>query len=261
MSALKRERTALVTGASSGIGYAVSKAFCERGINVIGTSRSLERLQVLEADVNTLPEGCGAILPLEADVRRADDMARVVHAGLDRFGSLDIIVANAGLGHRGSVVDATWHDVQTLLETNIHGVLHTIRAGVPAMQGGGHIIVISSVVYNTMAPYAAYYAASKAFVSSLSRSLRLELADSNIVVTDMLVGRVETAFSDNRLGKAGRAGSFPPAMPVDRVARAVVRAVSHNRRTVTLRWIDRLIVTANVIVPGIIGRRALKQYR
>ena len=90
---------------------------------------------------------------------------------------LDALVANAGLGQRGPFADANWEDIEIVLRTNIDGVLHSIRAGVPAMRqsGGGQIVIISSVAGQVTIPYSATYGATKAFVSSLARSLRLEL--------------------------------------------------------------------------------------
>ena len=242
----------LITGASSGIGRATAQQFMQQGAQVAGTARSKERL----------PTQMGNFLPLEADVCDPAQLQAAIAQVQAHYGRLDVLIANAGVGHRGSVIDSDWDDMQTMLRTNIDGVLHTIRAGVPLMRqgGGGHILIVSSVTYNLVAPYAAIYAASKAFVSSLAHSLRLELEADNIHVTDMLLGRVDTAFNDNRLGKSGRGGSFPPSMPVDKAAAAIIKASAQRRKAVALRWVDRLLLLGNRFVPDLIGRRALKQY-
>jgi len=258
------ERVALITGASSGIGYATALAFAREGTHVVALARRVERLDALRRAVGELPKPHGDCLPVAADVRIFDDLQAAVDEALATYGRLDVLVANAGLGHRGSVVEAEWDDIETLLRTNMDGVLHSVRAAVPVIrQGGhgGHIVVVSSVVYNMVSPYAALYAASKAFASSLSRSLRLELEPDNIQVTDVLVGRTESEFNEKRLGKAGRTGGGIPVMPTEKVAADIVKITHQRRRTVTLRWFDRLIVLGNLLLPDFVGRRAMRQYK
>lgn len=258
----------LITGASSGIGYATANAFARKRLKVAGTARRADRLAELTESISTTD---GFFLPLTADIRDSDAMQRAVDETLARYSRLDVLIANAGVGQRGAVVDANWDDLDTLLRTNIDGVLHSIRAAVPAMRktgSGGHIVIVSSVMFNMVAPYTATYAASKAFVSSLARSLRLELAPDNILVTDMLVGRTVTEFNDKRLGQAGRGsgnvgvGGRIPEMSAEQVADAIVRVVlDRPRDRVALRWIDRLLVAANMIAPGLVGRLSARQYR
>lgn len=260
----------LVTGASSGIGYATCLYFAQRGWVVAGTARSADKLEALQQAIRTEASAASAFLPITADVRDGAAMEAAVEQVVETFGRLDVLVANAGIGHRGAVVDARWEDLDTLLRTNIDGVLHSLRATVPAMrkQSSGQIVIVSSVVWNMTSPYAAMYAASKAFVSSLARALRFELKPDNITVTDLRIGRVQTNFSANRLGAAGRSnasrsksGGFLPEMTPERVAAAIFDAVEHRRRIVTLRWLDRLLILANRLVPNLIAGQASRQYK
>lgn len=261
------KKVVLITGASSGIGYATALAFAKAGVNVVGTARRAERLASLNEQITQLPVPHGGFLAVTADVQSGNAMHEATQQAYAHFGRLDYVVANAGLGQRGSIVDSEWDDLQRLLRTNIDGVLHTIRASVPVIKrsgNGGHIILVSSIVYNMTSPYAATYAGSKAFVSSIAKSLRLELEADNIKVTDMLIGRTESEFNRSRLGKSGYGeggGSFPPHMPVEQVAEAIVNATQRNKKAIALRWIDRLILLGNLLVPNLIGRRALKQYK
>jgi short-subunit dehydrogenase len=258
------QRVVLITGASSGIGYATALAFAKQGMHVVGCARREENLLELQQSINDLSGQHGDFLPVAADVRDPSAMFKVVEQTLTKFGRLDVLVANAGLGHRGSLVDSDWDDIETLMRTNMDGVLHSIRAAVPAMregQRGGHIIIVSSIVYNMASPYAAVYAASKAFVSSIAKSLRLELEKDNIRVTDMLIGRTQSEFSEKRLGKSGRSGGGIPIMPTDKVAEAIVKASNSNKKAVALRWIDRAILLGNALIPNVIGRQAMKQYK
>jgi len=258
-------QTVLITGASSGIGRAAALAFARAEFNVVGVARNLERLESLSQEIVALPAPHGEFMAVSGDVTRATDMQQAVDQTMATFGRLDVLVANAGIGHRGAVADAEWSHLETVIRTNIDGVLHSIRAAVPAMRstGSGHILTVSSVTFNLVSPYAATYAASKAFVSSLANSLRLELETDNIRVTDFLVGRTDTDFNTNRLGEGKRTGGSIPTMTPETVAQAMVRVIRSQprRKTVTLRLFDRLLVLGNRLVPDIIGQLAKRQYK
>ena len=260
-TAREQGRVALVTGASSGIGRATSLALLGAGIHVVGMARNRERLAELGECARELP---GDFLACPGDVTRADDVSQAVQQGLERFGRLDILVANAGVGLRGELVSVDWEGLESLLRTNIDGVLHSVRAAVPAMRssGGGHIITISSVAAPLVVPYSAAYAASKAFVSSMAHSLRLELEEGGILVTDMLVGRTATEFDTRRLGAGSReAGSSLPVMRAEKVADGVLQVIRRPQRSKTLRLFDRLILLAGRLAPDLLGRMARRQYR
>ncbi|MDQ7024719.1 MAG: SDR family NAD(P)-dependent oxidoreductase [Anaerolineae bacterium] len=252
-----------ITGASSGIGRATALAFVKAGYHVAGTARRAERLSELQSEISALSTSQGEFLPITGDVTHAESIVSAVAQTVEHFGQLDILVANAGVGQRGVMVDAEWEDLETLLRTNIDGVLHSIRACVPEMrkQGGGHIITISSVAYNLVSPYAATYAASKAFVSSIANSIRIEVTKDNIKVSDFLVGRTETEFNENRLGGSIKRSKSVPTMTADTVAEAIVKVVKKPKNTVILRFFDRLLVLGNRLVPGIIGKLAARQYQ
>lgn len=256
------KKVVFITGASSGIGRATAVAAVQAGYYVVGTARRLERLQTLADEIN-IDESQQVFLPVACDVRDHVAVQKAVDAAIAHFGCLDVLVANAGIGHRGSLIDAEWNDLETLMRTNMDGVVHSVRAAVPPMQaqGSGHIILVSSVVYNMTAPYAAIYAASKAFVSSLGRSLRMELESDNILVTDMIVGRTASEFDQKRLGQGGRTSAGLSVMSADDVAGAIVKAIEKPRRAVAVRWIDRLIVLGNALVPDLIGRRSMRHYK
>lgn len=264
--ALLRGKAVFITGVSSGIGRALALEFARQGTQVAGIARREDRLAALEVEIKAID---GEFLGIQADVTDAEAVRAAVDQAAGHFGRLDILVANAGLGQRGAITEAEWQDIETVLRTNIDGVYHSIRAAVPHLRksSDGHIIIISSVVFNLVAPYTATYAASKAFVSSLARSLRFEI--DPIAVTDVLVGRTETEFNDKRLGVGKRSNSggkvlrLVPVMTVERVAQAVVRAASAPRKPkrVVVRLFDRLLIWANVLVPELIGRLARRQYR
>ena len=252
-----------ITGASSGIGRAAALAFAKAGYHVAGTARRAERLSELQHEIEAISAPHGDFLAITGDVTHSESMQAAAEQTLEKFGRLDILVANAGVGHRGKVADSDWAHMETLLRTNMDGVLHSIRACVPAMrkQNGGHIITISSVAYNLVSPNAAIYAASKAFVSSIANSIRIELAPDNIKVSDFLVGRTDSEFNKNRLGEGARSSSGLPIMTSEKVADALVNVVKSPKNTVILRLFDRLLVLGNRLIPGIIGKLAERQYK
>ena len=190
---MNTNKVVLITGASSGIGYAAALAFARRGWQVAALARRLDRLAELRAAVESLPDPHGELLPLEADVRDPLALERAVLGTSAHFGHLNALIANAGVGQRGALVESQWGDLETVLRTNIDGVLHSIRAAVPLLRsaGGGQIVIISSVTAGLTVPYTAVYGASKAFVSSIARSLRLELEPDDIGVAEVLGGRTE----------------------------------------------------------------------
>lgn len=252
-----------ITGASSGIGRETALAFIRAGYHVCGFARRQDRLEALGAEIADLPQAQGEFLGVAGDVRDAGAVQDAARQTVDTFGRLDVLVANAGIGHSGAVVEADWDDLRTVIETNIDGVLHSIRACVPAMRaaGGGHILIVSSIVAAVHTPYTATYAASKAFVSSLAGSLWLELEEDNIQVTDLLVGRTVTDFNVNRLGPIKRETSGLPTMGADQVAEAIVGAARGRPRHVIFRLFDRLVLLGGVLVPGIMARLAKRQYQ
>ena len=254
-------RVVLITGASSGIGEAAAIACMKAGIHVAGTSRKLANLKPLEEATTNL---AGDFLPIAADVRVSSAMRRAVEETLERFGHLDYLIANAGIGHTGSLVEASDEEIDQLLRTNIDGVIHSARAAAPALRvnGGGHIIIVSSVVAPMTLPYAALYAASKACVTSLARSLYYELRADEIHVSDFLLGRTKTKFNVSRLGKGSHLvrTNIPP-MSAEEVGRVLLRALERRPRSFVARPFDRLLLLANSLFPRFVARRAARVYR
>ena len=252
-------KVVLVTGATSGIGRATCLLLAEKGQHVAAIGRREERLAEVVAEAENLP---GEILPLAADVRDGEAMQRVAAQAFDHFKRLDVLVANAGIGHRGTLVESDWDDIETTLRTNIDGVMHTIRACVPYVRqgSGGHIITISSVLGPVPGPGASIYSASKAALDSLAQALRIELKADNIWVTNLIVGQTHTEFATKRLGHSGKVASKWPTMTSDRVAEKIVWAMHHRRRTIILRWLDRGFVLVGRFLPWVMDRILAKIY-
>ncbi len=182
--ALEDYRTALVTGASSGIGAAVVEALTGRGVTVHAAARRKDRLEALATAT-----GC---VPLELDVRDT----RAVHRKLGGM-EVDILVNNAGMGRAfGEMFKADPEDIDATLETNVIGAVHVLRAVLPGMveRKRGHVVNIGSIA-GLYPLVSAIYGASKGAIHLLSQNLRIELQGSAVRVTEICPGRVRTEFA------------------------------------------------------------------
>ncbi|MDX1432050.1 MAG: SDR family oxidoreductase [Gammaproteobacteria bacterium] len=183
--AIEDYTSALVTGASSGIGEAVVRKLRARGMAVHAMARRGERLEALAEET-----GCVALVQ---DVRDTPRLLEVV-GGLD----VDVVVNNAGLGRGfGPLHEARPEDIDTTIDTNVRAAIHLLRASLPGMiaRNRGHVVNMSSVaaLYPLVSPL---YGASKSAIHQLSRNLRLDLAGSRVRVTEICPGRVRTEFFD-----------------------------------------------------------------
>jgi len=189
--ALSDYKTALVTGASSGIGAATVRALAARGIQVHALARRVDRLEALSKET-----GC---IGHSVDIR---DQAALA-ATLNNL-EIDILVNNAGLG-RGitGLLDAQPEDIDTTIDTNVTALFHVLRAVVPGMvsRQRGHIVNIGSVA-GLYPITSAIYGASKGAVHSLSQNLRLELRGSGVRISEICPGRVDTEFFDVAIDEA-----------------------------------------------------------
>lgn len=185
-------RTALVTGATSGIGWAAARLLSEHGIKVIAVGRRADRLAALQKE---LPHPCLTMVLDVSDTKDVQKMARDLPAD---FADLSIVVNNAGLSRGfGPAHESYLADWEEMLDTNVKGVLACTHAFLPRLitSGTGHIINIGSVAGNYPYHGGNVYAATKAFINHLSLSLRVDLANTNVRVTSIEPGMTETEFA------------------------------------------------------------------
>jgi NADP-dependent 3-hydroxy acid dehydrogenase YdfG len=211
------DRVLLITGASSGIGAATAHAAAAAGFRVVLTARREQRLQALSEELG----GPERALPAACDVRDYDSVESAVQRALDRFGRLDAVFANAGIGGPSggfsSADPAGWRE---LLLTNVFGVAVTVRASVGALrQSRGHVVLTGSAAGRTIIP-GSMYGASKWAVTAIGYNLREELRGSGIRVTLIEPGYVDTPLLDP---------APPQAMRPDDIAAAVLYALNQPR--------------------------------
>ncbi|MEU7298885.1 glucose 1-dehydrogenase [Streptomyces sp. NPDC007189] len=223
-------RTALVTGAGSGIGRAVALAFAAEGARVVVAGR---RREPLEETVTLIEEQGGKALAVSADVSQAADAEALVRAAVEHFGSLDVAVNNAGVFRGGQpLADLPEQDWHTQLATNVTGVFLALQAQIRQMRAqpaGGAIVNVSSTFgLHTASPGAAAYAATKAAVTALSRGAALDHIRDGVRINVVSPGATETPMS-LRPGEteADRAERARATLPLGRIAttREVAAAV------------------------------------
>ena len=193
--------TVAITGASAGIGEATARALVARRASVVLGARRVDRLEALADEL-----GSSAAI-VEMDVREPADSQRLVQEAYSRFGRLDALVANAGIGAYGGIMDLTDEKLKTMMDTNVAGTVWPIRAAVPGFveQAGGDIVIVASVAGIRGNGDEAVYAATKFAQVGLAGGLDRELRESGVRVSTICPGGTATEFA---MG-AGRTPDMP----------------------------------------------------
>lgn len=191
-----RGKVALVTGGSRGIGRAIARALVADGVNVVVTGLSGANLSAARRSIEEA--GPGSVETLQADVRKHEEVARAVNAAVSRFGGLDIVINNAGVGVFKTVAEMTPAEWSTVIDTNLTGVFNACHAAIPHLRarGGGYIINISSLASRNAFPQAAAYCATKAGLNQFSEALMQEVRYDGIRVSYVMPGSVATGFNN-----------------------------------------------------------------
>lgn len=225
------DTVAVVTGASSGIGRASARELLGAGARVVVGARRRERLEALRTE---FPD---RVVVVEMDVRSPDDCRRLVASAIETFGRLDSLIANAGMGMYGGILDHTDEALATMLDTNIAGTVWPIRAALPHMiaTGRGDIVIVASVAGFRGGADEAVYAATKFAQVGLAGSLDRELRDKGIRITTIGPAGTATEFA---IG-SGRTEDMPELRtylrPED-IAFAIRTVLEQPRRLRTQYW-------------------------
>ena len=196
-------KVALITGGSKGIGYGIAYALMQQGVNVAVTSRSVASAEKAAEQLNAEVSSAKAI-GLEADVRQLKSQQDAVKTTVDTFGQLDIVIANAGLGHFGSIEDLTSQQWNEVIDTNLTGVFNSIKASVDALKTSkGYYITISSLAGTNFFAGGSAYNASKFGVTGFTQAVMLDLRKYGIKVSTIMPGSVSTYFNGNEPSDEG----------------------------------------------------------
>lgn len=221
-----------VTGATAGIGRSTVVGLLEEGAKVVAVGRRQARLDELTAQF-----GSEALLTIAADVRTPEANRDIIARTVERFGRLDSVVLNAGVGLFGGIMDGSDDDLRSMLEVNLHSTIWGIRAAVPALLAdGGDIIVVASVAAIRGGANEAVYASSKAGQLGLAAAVDRELHSKNIRVTAMCPAGVATEFA---LG-IGRTEDMPEMstwLKAEDISSGIIYALKQPRRMRTTQWV------------------------
>jgi short-subunit dehydrogenase len=235
----------LITGASSGIGAALAREWAGQGARLLLAARRRDRLDGVVEDVRRL--GATAIA-VGCDVTRDGDAEKAVARAVSEWGRLDVVVANAGFGVPGSVEALTIEDYRRQFETNVFGLLRTVKAALPELlRSRGRLALVGSVAGYVVSAGTSAYGMSKSSVRALAQALRYELSGRGVSVTHIAPGFVESEFrlKDARGQLRPNAAENVPTwliVPAKVAARAIARAVMRRRREAVITGHGKILV-------------------
>jgi NADP-dependent 3-hydroxy acid dehydrogenase YdfG len=222
-----KDKVVAITGASSGIGEATALLLAKRGAKVVLGARGSARLEALVARIT---ESGGEAAYARTDVTKRDDLSQMVGLACERFGKLDVLVNNAGIGPISPLGDLRVEEWEDMIDINIKGVLYGIAAALPVFrkQGFGHFVNIASTAAHRIVPNMAVYAGTKVAVRAISEGLRQEAGDK-LRVTVISPGFIRTEFVETIADPTLKAQLLESrdkfAIPPDAIARAIAFAI------------------------------------
>ncbi|HEY8226158.1 MAG TPA: SDR family NAD(P)-dependent oxidoreductase [Pyrinomonadaceae bacterium] len=232
----------MVTGASSGIGRALAVAIARRGARVGLIAR---RASVLDEVVSEIDSNSGMALAIAADVQDAEALRTATHHLAETFGPIDMLIANAGIGTTTHSSKLEPDEVASVLRVNVIGAANSVAAVLPQMisRRQGHLVAIASLAaYRGLAKSGAY-CASKAALSALFESLRIDLRGSGVNVTIIYPGFIKTPLT------AGRA-RMPYLLELDEAVEKIIRAIERQKKSYSFPWQLATIMRAGLIMPA-----------
>lgn len=235
-------KVVFITGGARGIGAHVARRLANKGAKLVLTDLNDAELAALAAEL-----GEDRVLPAVADVRDLPAMQAVAARAVERFGGIDIVVANAGIASYGSVLQVDPEAFRRVMEVNVNGVFNTVRATLPALiERRGYLLIVSSLAAYAACPGLAPYNASKAAVEIFANALRLEVAHHGVSVGSSHMSWIDTALvrdTEADLPAFGKLlASFPwplnKTTTVDKCADAFVKGIEGRRNRVYCpRWV------------------------
>ena len=190
-----KDAYAIVAGGSKGIGYGIAKILLGNGMRVAITSRTLS---AAKSAAEALTNDPSRILAIESDVTSLTSEMRSVNMVVDHFGGLDVLIANAGVGHFSPIDSMTEADWKSTIDTNLTGVFNSVKAGIEALKKSkGYIITLASLAGANFFENGAAYNASKFGLVGFTQAIMLDLRKYGIKVTTIMPGSVATHFNDH----------------------------------------------------------------
>ena len=218
-----KDKVIIITGASQGIGLAAAKHLSKLGAKVVLAARSKDLIEKLGKE---LPNS----LVIVTDMRKLEDIKRMVDKTLEKYGRIDILINNAGQGSVGNVENINIDDYKRIMDLNVYSIVEAMQMVIPHMrkQGGGMIVNISSQVTKIHIPSLSAYSSTKYALNSITMTARTELAKDKIIVNMVLPKMTSTNFMKNSIGSDPKWMSGRPMPKVDTpeiVAKDIERAI------------------------------------
>ncbi len=246
-------QVAVITGASSGIGWALAKALARQGARVGLVARRREALEHLAAEIG---QAGGTAVAAPADVGEREPVVAAIRDVAARLGPVDLLVANAGVGTPTVLEPFNVAEIEKMFRVNTLGVVYAIEAVLPDMlrRGRGHLAAVSSLGSYKGLPGESGYCASKAAVNTFMEGLRIQLVGRGIAVTTVLPGFVTTPMTSmNEF-------AMPFVMSADEAARRIVRALRRRPKVYEFPWQTALLMRATRWLPDRLVARVLSGY-
>ena len=254
-------RSIVITGGSRGLGLVMARQLASEGARLTIAARDQGELERAEEDLAGYAASPGDVQIVRCDIGIRQEAERLITAAADRYGTVDVLINNAGIIQVGPVEHMTHEDFQKAMAVHFWGPLHTTLAAVPIMkrQDGGRIVNISSIGGKIGVPHLAPYCASKFALTGLSESLRGELAKDGIYVTTVCPGLMRTGSPFNAWFKGNHRAEFTwfvisdsmPIATIDarRAAARVIDACRHGDAELVLTLPAKLAIVANAVFP------------
>jgi short-subunit dehydrogenase len=246
----------LITGASSGIGRALAFELARKGAELTLASRRLESLMKVSEEIkSTFPEASHPLI-VRCDVTRRQNVRRLVENSVRRFGGIDVMVNNAGIGVYGGAEFTTLEDFRAVMEVNFFGAVQCMQEVLPIMKKAkkGLIVNITSVAAKHGVPYLGAYGASKAALAVFSQSFRAELSESGVSLMIVYPGYTQTDFFKNEKKVGGaRRPRGPYASPL-KVAKAIVKALESGKRDLVLSLEGKALALSQAAFPRLVDK-------
>lgn len=242
-------RVAIITGASSGIGAALARVLASKGFKVGLLARRVERLDALKREL-----GDRAAVA-QADVGQRQQVVAAIRELADKLGPVDLLIANAGVGHHTNLNPFNVDDIEQVIRVNLLGVVYAIEAVLPAMleRRSGHLAAVSSLAAYKGMPGESAYCSSKAAVSAFMDGLRIQLRDHGVAVTTICPGFVKSEMT------AGHRFHMPFLLEADEAARRICRALERKVKVFDFPWQTALLMKLTRWLPDWLVARAVPQ--
>jgi short-subunit dehydrogenase len=243
----------VITGASSGIGWALARVLAAQGARVGLVARRREQLQALADEIESAGGECAYA---RADVANREATLTAIQELRIRLGPVDLLIANAGVGRPTLLNPINIADVESMFQINVLGVVYAIEAVLPEMleRKSGHLAAMSSLASYKGLPGESAYCASKAAVNSYMEGLRIQLRDRGVSVTTLCPGFVKTPMTDINEFK------MPFLLEADEAAKRIIRALERKKKVFNFPWQMSLLMRLTRWLPDWVVARTMSDY-